>query len=251
MWITVFYGTKPENTMRTTHTLPHASDGFLHFFYPEQCLACESSIPARGDVLCVRCNSTLPLLNYHLQKENPFTIRFWGRLPLHSGAALFLFTKDSRVQHLLHNLKYNGQWKIGVELGRKLGWLLKASRAFGKPDVIVPVPLHERKEWMRGYNQSAMFGSGLASAMGIEHLPKALFRSAYTETQTRKSRIERLENVRDVFEVRQREQLAGKHVLLVDDVMTTGSTLEACALKILEVAGTKVSMATIAIASHF
>ncbi len=237
--------------MRTTHTLHRASDGFLSFFYPEMCLACETHPRAPGDVLCVRCNGTLPLLNYHRQRENPFTIRFWGRLPLHAGAAMMLFTKDSRVQHLLHNLKYNGQREIGVELGRKFGWMLGQSKAFGKPDVIVPVPLHERKEWMRGYNQSAMFGSGLASSLGVEHLPKAMFRTAYTETQTRKSRIERLQNVRDVFEVRQRERLAGKHVLLVDDVLTTGSTLEACALKILEITGTRVSMATIAIASHF
>lgn len=164
---------------------------------------------------------------------------------------MFLFTKGSRVQHLLHNLKYNGKWQIGVELGKKLGWMLAGSDSFTKPDVIVPVPLHERKEWSRGYNQSAMFAKGLSSTLGVAHLPKAMIRKAFTETQTRKTRIERLMNVREAFEVSQREQLAGKHVLLVDDVLTTGSTLEACALKILEIAGTKVSMATIAIASHF
>lgn len=237
--------------MRTTPIKSSSIEGFLHFLYPELCLACESRVHSVGDVLCVECNATLPLLNYHLQRENPFTIRFWGRLPLHAGAAMFLFTKESRVQHLLHNLKYNGQWQIGVELGRKYGWMLGASKDFRKADVIVPVPLHEVKEWERGYNQSAMFAKGLSETMGISHAPSALFRTTYTATQTHKSRLERLENVRDAFEVRQREALAGKHILLVDDVLTTGSTLEACALKILEIPGTTVSMATLAIASHF
>lgn len=243
-------GCQTQNTMRTKQLYPSASKGFLHFLFPELCLACDQHFAVPGDVLCVHCNGTLPILQYHHQPENPFTIRFWGRLPLQSGAALFLFTKDSKVQNLLHSLKYDGRWQIGVELGRKFGWMLRSSRSFSHPDVIVPVPLHFRKEWERGYNQSAMFAEGLSASMGITSFTNALERTAYTETQTHKSRIERLENVRDVFAVRQKDDLMGKHVLLVDDVLTTGSTLESCALKILEVPGTKVSMATLAIANH-
>lgn len=236
--------------MRTNILFREFSNGVLHLFYPRLCLACDGAYRMQGDVLCLNCNATLPAVNYHVYAENPFTIRFWGRLPLNAGATMYLFTKGSKVQHLLHNLKYQGRKEIGVELGKKFGRALRISPHFSGVDAIIPVPLHEHKLWLRGYNQSACFGAGLSEGMGLPHWPNELRRIAYTETQTKKSRIERLENVEDVFEVTEPELLKGKHILLVDDVLTTGSTLEACAKKILEVPGCRVSMATIAMAYH-
>jgi ComF family protein len=223
---------------------------FFHLFYPHLCLACEKNAPPYGEEICIACKATLPETNFHLHKENPFTERFWGRLNLSSGAALYLFNKESRVQHLLHNLKYKGKKEIGEILGRSYGLSLKRSPHFKDVELIVPVPLHYKKERIRGYNQSEMFAKGLSESMNIPYQKDGLKRIVYSDSQTKKSRIGRVENVQEVFEVHKPKALEGKHVLIVDDVLTTGSTLETCANKVLEVKGTKVSLVTIAIAIH-
>lgn len=163
---------------------------------------------------------------------------------------MYLFTKESRVQNLVHNLKYRGKAEVGSILGRKLGTMLRQSPLFADVDVIVPVPLHVRKERIRGYNQSEVFGNGLAETFGRPCLGTAMKRVIHSESQTRQSRESRLHSVGEVFEVAKPKLLEGKHILLVDDVLTTGATLEVCANRLLEVPGTKVSMATIAIAMH-
>lgn len=220
----------------------------IGLLYPHLCLACKESLPSRRDCICLNCQLKLPKTNFHLERNNPFTERFWGRLEIESGAALYHFVKGGKVQGLIHQLKYLGKRQVGIRLGQWYGEQLRASEHFKNIDLIVPVPLHPRKEKMRGYNQSAAFAAGLAETMQIPALPQALVRRVFTETQTNKSRLERLENVQDVFAVQNPELLEGKHILLVDDVMTTGATLEACGSKIVAVKGTKLSMATIAIA---
>ena len=225
-------------------------EDFLGLFYPHLCLACETHAPPHGQHLCTHCRATLPEARFHLQKENPFTERFWGRVNLQSGAALFLFTKESRVQHLLHQLKYKGKREIGVFLGQQFGASLKRSPYFAGVEVIVPVPLHPKKLRIRGYNQSECFAKGLSDSMGIPYLKDGLRRVVHAESQTRKHREERLSNVQDAFMVSSPETLKGRQVLLVDDVLTTGATLETCANKLLKLEGTSVSMATIAIAMH-
>jgi ComF family protein len=225
-------------------------EDFLVLFFPKLCPACGENLPPSGDDICTSCNVTLPFTNFHLKKDNLFTERFWGRVPIETGSSMFLFNKGSRVQNLLHNLKYNGKKEIGEILGRKFGRSLRMSPHYLGIDVIVPVPLHPEKEFLRGYNQSEMFARGLSESMRVPYLKEALKRVEFTESQTKKNRLSRLENVKDVFQVQKANLLVDKHVLLVDDVMTTGSTLEACANELLKVKGTQVSMVTIALAFH-
>ncbi|MBL7790768.1 MAG: ComF family protein [Saprospiraceae bacterium] len=217
-------------------------------FYPNLCCACGKNLLIRQHVLCIDCQYRLPKTQFHLQADNPFAERFWGRLPVHAGAAMYFFTKGGRVQRLLHALKYGGQQEVGRYLGKIYGLELKQSPLFCDVELVVPVPLHPRKKRQRGYNQSDCFAEGLSESLGVPWLPDALARRAFTATQTRKSRMERLANVGEAFALHRPERLEGKHILLVDDVMTTGATLEACGLLITELPGVRLSMATIAIA---
>lgn len=220
----------------------------LDLFYPCLCPACMKNSPPRRELLCTNCLFYLPKTNYHLTIENPFTERFWGRLPIQTGAALFHFTKGGKTQRLIHHLKYKGRKDIGLWLGEWYGRRLLEAPHFLESDCIVPVPLHPKKQWKRGYNQSAAIGDGLARSMKIPHLPNGLKRITHAATQTHKSRMERLGNVVNNFAVAQTEDLRGRHILLVDDVMTTGATLEACGSKILELERTRLSLLTLAIA---
>lgn len=223
-------------------------DSLLSLFYPNLCLACEAKEVPKNEVLCIQCQYKLPQTEYHLQKENPFTQRFWGRLPLFSGASLFKFTKAGHVQQLIHQLKYKGKKEVGIKMGERYGQQLKDSPLFQNIDIIIPVPLHPKKKHLRGYNQSSMIAKGLSESMGKMWSDKSLLKTDFSETQTRKSRMDRLENVSGSFSIGHADLLKNKHVLLVDDVMTTGATLESCGLKILEVENTRLSMLTLAIA---
>ena len=216
-------------------------------FYPQVCMACGEQPAPKGEVVCVSCLYKLPKTNFHLQKENAFTERFWGRLPVEAGAALFFFTKSSRTQQLIHRLKYKGKRDIGIQMGKLYGETLRESALFGKVDVIVPVPLHPKKEQVRGYNQSAVFAKGLSQGMHKPWLSKGLVRTLHAESQTQKSRAERLDNIAQAFATGHADDLRGKHILLVDDVLTTGATLEACGLCLLAIPDVKLSMATLAI----
>lgn len=220
----------------------------LGLFYPDLCLACSKNLPAERNYICISCQYKLPQTKYHLHKDNPLTERFWGRVGLYSAASLYHFSKSGRAQQLIHQLKYEGKQKVGVKLGQLYGSQLKVAPLFNSVDIILPVPLHPKKAHRRGYNQSALFAKGLSDTMQRPWL-EGLSRIAYTTTQTKKSRLERFENVSQAFTVQKRKELEGKHLLLVDDVITTGATLEACAHKLLELSGVRLSMATIAIAS--
>ena len=229
-------------------TLPDMWQGFLHLLFPEVCVACTQDLPSSGSCFCLKCRIALAPSDMHLSRENEFTDRFWGRLPIYSGAALYYFTRKSPIQRALHQLKYHNKPDIGIQIGREFGKRLKQSDHFRTIDLIVPVPLHPRKERLRGYNQSAMFAQGLSETMEIPWSGSALVRNRFTESQTRKKRIERFQNVEEGFSVRKPALIEGRHLLLVDDVLTTGATLEICAQQLLRVPGTRLSMATIAIA---
>jgi ComF family protein len=229
-------------------TLFSLFDDLLSLFYPKMCVACEEREPAPQGLLCLECLYRLPLTDHAHQRNNAFEQRFWGRLPLEGGAALYQFVKGGRVQRLIHQLKYKGRKEIGHALGARHGAQLRQAPPFDTVDLVVPVPLHPRRLRQRGYNQSEGFAAGLAEAMELPWNGKLLRRAWHADSQTRRSRLARVENVANAFELTAPSATAGKHILLVDDVLTTGATLEACGNCLLQTPDVRLSMATIAIA---
>ncbi|MGI4740237.1 MAG: ComF family protein [Janthinobacterium lividum] len=219
-------------------------------FFPRACLACHEPLVAGEAHLCTTCRTELPYTDYHLlpPAHNPLARRFWGKLPVQHRLSYLRFLRHGRVQELLHQLKYRGQEGVGRALGQLYGAELAAAGLGPEFDLIVPVPLHRRKLARRGYNQAEAFATGLAAALPCSSAAHALRRTEHTATQTRKGRTERWQNVATVFEVAQPAIVAGRHVLLVDDVLTTGATLEACGAALLAAGARAVSIATIACA---
>lgn len=226
-------------------------EDLLSLLFPESCYACDGAM-ARGEkYICTSCNIKLPYTNYHVHgatELNPLQKRFWGKVPVRFAFSYLLFVPKGRVQRILHKLKYKGAKELGVHLGNRYGALLSDHYYAEQFDLIVPVPLHKYKMRRRGYNQSAYFGKGLSESMNVAFKPDALLRSIDTGTQTRKNRLDRWQNVEHVFQVKDPESIKGKHILLVDDVLTTGATLEACAVALLAGGATEVSVAAIAAA---
>lgn len=216
--------------------------------FPGMCEACNRLLRRGEEVICTECQYALPQTHYHEERNNAIEKHFWGRVEVFRAASFYFFQKGSRIQHLIHQLKYRGRTDVGVKLGTLYGAQLREQDDYKSAEVVLPVPLHPSKERQRGYNQVNLFCEGISGAMEIPSLPHLLVRTKATETQTHKSRFERWDNVGSVFQISDPEKLEGKHVLLCDDVITTGSTLEACARAILSVAGTTVSIATIACA---
>jgi len=223
---------------------------FWGLVFPRVCLGCQEPLARGEEHLCTDCRAQLPYTDYHLlpETENPLARRFWGKLPVRHALSYLRFLRRGRVQHLLHQLKYKGQRNVGLVLGRWYGHdLARQGLTF---DLIVPVPLHPRKLAKRGYNQSDPFAEGLAESLQTPWLADTLRRTSQTESQTRKNRLQRWQNVAEVFEVADSTAIVGKHVLVVDDVLTTGATLEACAAALLGAGASAVSVATIACADR-
>jgi len=231
-------------------TIIRSLDDAFCLFYPRLCLACETKHLPPNQIICNSCEFQLPRTDFHLYPENEFTKKFWGRINLNTATSLFYFYKKSKTQNLIHNLKYKGKKEVGVILGKMLGRTLIKSPLYQDIDFIIPIPLHLKREIQRGYNQSSVFAQGLSEVMNIPWSADVLLRTSYTQSQTKKSRLERFENVVQAFEINKPRLIEGQHILLVDDVLTTGATLEAGAIKLLEVKGVKVSMATIAFAKN-
>lgn len=226
-----------------------ALNGLAHLFYPELCEGCNTELNVQEKVLCLHCSLLLPRTSFHHIQENKAFQNFIGRVPIEKATSFVFFTKEGLMQHLLHRFKYKGRKEIGTYLGMSLGEELKKCGWLNNIDIIIPVPLHARKEYSRGYNQARIFAEGIAAATGIAVWNTSLVRVKHTETQTRKTRAERVENVREVFNLKQPKKLKHKRVLLVDDVLTTGATLEACTIELLKAEGAQVSIATIALAT--
>jgi ComF family protein len=221
----------------------------LHFFFPHNCIGCGSDVIENESLLCLNCLNNLPHTNFALHANNPVEKKFWGRLALTSGMSQFYFSQDSIIQNMIHELKYRGNKKAGHYFGNMIGKSLLNSNRF-HVDVIVPLPLFERKEKARGYNQSEMICNGIAEIINKPLIKNNVIRQVFTETQTKKHRLERWKNVENIFFVARPSELEGKHILLVDDIITTGSTIEACGSEILKVKDAKLSIASFAIASN-
>jgi len=223
--------------------------GLLHLFYPNLCYGCNKPLLAGEDVLCLHCHLLLPLTGYHDVADNETALRFAGRLPFAHATSFAHFTNDGLLQHLLHGLKYKNRKDIGTYLGRQFGAELQATHWINDIDVIIAVPLHPRKEKVRGYNQSILIAAGMGEVLGKPVIKNALLRSRHTESQTKKTRAQRLENMNNAFTIREDKLDGARHILLLDDVLTTGATLEACALAFTNTANIQVSIATIGIAN--
>jgi len=219
---------------------------FIALIYPEVCGVCDNVLHSHERYFCLDCIIKLPRTNYHQFPDNPIEKSFWGKFKIEKAAAFLFFQRGEKVQHLIHQLKYGGRKEIGYEIGKEYGKELLKSSVFSNVDVIVPIPLHRMKKKSRGYNQSEMFAKGLAEVMKIETDFDSVERVAYTETQTKKKRFARFSNVESIFKVVKPERLEGKHILLVDDVITTGATIGSCAAPLLEVKDVRVSIAGIA-----
>lgn len=221
---------------------------FLSLLFPQCCVACGNALVKGEECICTLCNMNLPRTNYHLQKDNPVEQVFWGKIPLERATSYFFYRKGSDFRQILHQLKYGGQKEVGAIMGRYMASELVASGFFQGIDVIVPVPLHKQKQQMRGYNQSEWLARGISMVTGIPIDTETVIRRKNTDTQTRKSVFGRWENVEGIFECRRSESLTGKHILIVDDVLTTGATTVACASCLMDIEGIRISVLTLAMA---
>ncbi len=219
----------------------------INLFYPRVCHLCEEPLLNGETVICVKCRHELPVTNFSHYNDNPVKKVFYGRVAVENATSLLLFQKKGNVQKLIHQLKYKGQQEIGVFLGKWTGEELIACKLFDKVEVVIPVPLHRKKLKIRGYNQVAGFGKEIALALDIPYIDDVLIKRSSSTTQTLKERLSRWGNIEETFVLINPDKIKGKHILLVDDLITTGATLEACAHKLEQAGDIKISVATMAI----
>lgn len=214
-------------------------------FFPPLCPACSEVLMKNERVLCLGCLTELPRTGFHTDSDNEVARIFMGRVNICNATAFMVFQKESRYRHIIHDIKYNGNFPAAIEMGRIFGKEL-AGTPFAGVDIIHPVPLHRSRLRERGFNQSDMIAEGMAEVLKVPMEKGLIIRRSGTGTQTSRSRYERWEHVKGAFRLRRKGEFAGKHVLLVDDVVTTGATLEACAMAVLQDENAEVSVATLA-----
>lgn len=221
----------------------------MALLYPEICIGCGSALMHHDKMICFKCSINLPYTNFENINENPVERLFWFKTKIEHAASGFFFTKKSRIQKMIHAFKYHGNEEAAVFMGEQLGELLNKSSRFNEVDVIVPVPLHPNKFKKRGFNQAERIAFGMSAVMNIPVNTTTLIRVEHNDTQTKKALFSRWENVETIFKIYDSDSIKGMHVLLVDDVITSGSTIESCANQILKIPNTKVSIASLAVAT--
>ncbi|MBS1920014.1 MAG: ComF family protein [Bacteroidetes bacterium] len=229
--------------------LQEIKESFLQFLFPHICSGCGSDLLSNGSYLCMQCTDALPETNFEVHPDNPVEKKFWGRLPIHNATSQYYFTKESLIQSLVHQVKYKENKELGLQLGRLMGININRSGRFNV-DALIPLPLFPAKEKKRGYNQSMLLCEGMAAVMNIPVLNDIIIRPQFTETQTRKGRVDRWINVEGKFILIKPESIRNKHILLIDDVITTGATLESCGAELLKAENTRLSIATLCYASR-
>ena len=220
----------------------------VNLFFPKVCSGCNSFLLTNENVICTVCRHDIPLTNHHLNPDNDASKKFYGRIPIQHASALFYFHKKGIVQQLIHNLKYKGHEEIGSIIGEWYAEDLSQMEFIQTVDEIIPVPLHPRKLKERGYNQVTTFGRALSSSLNLPYNDCVLNRNKYSKTQSKKNLLGRTEGIESVFDVTFTEKDHDKHFLLIDDVITTGSTLEACSRALLKIPGARISIVCMAMA---
>ena len=220
----------------------------IDLFFPKVCYACHEVLNDHEQDICTDCRNNLPVTNFHFHKDNNVSKVFYARVKVEYGTALFRFEKKGLVQQLIHNLKYKGQESIGVFLGDWLGGELKTVKEYSEIDIVIPVPLHKNKLKKRGYNQVAQFAEHIASALNVKYIDNVLLKVTNTDSQVLKSRLARWTNNEELFTLQNKSTIANKHILLVDDLITTGATMEACINVLNQAKNIKISVACMAIA---
>jgi ComF family protein len=221
-------------------------ENLINLFFPRACSGCNSFLLANENVICTVCRHEIPITNHHKIQNNEAVVKFYGRIPIEFAAALFYFHKKGIVQEMIHKLKYQGHQDIGTVIGYWYAEDLKTVKELRSVDFIIPVPLHKKRLKERGYNQVETFGKSLSESMKIFYNDSVLIRNIYSKTQTKKNLLGRSEVVGSIFSVLQNESLHNKHFMLIDDVITTGSTLEACGRELLKIPGAKLSIVCMA-----
>lgn len=229
--------------------LQEVIESVFHLAFPHVCAGCCSDVLDEKDPVCLRCQASLPSTDFHLYPDNAVEKIFWGRLEISQACALYYFSKESLMQRLMHEFKYRGNKDLGFYLGRQIGHALHSSGRFRSPDLLLPLPLFRDKEKKRGFNQAAILAEGISSVLMIPVETDLIIRTTDTESQTRKGRRERWQNMEGRFRVTDQKALEGKHVLLIDDVITTGATLEACGRALTAVPGLRLSITALCFSS--
>lgn len=229
--------------MKVPHQIRLAGSAFLGVFYPNFCQICATDLNVNEQHVCLSCSYDLPYIEQNKNALQKLEKRFWGRVNVENVFSLLNYQRGNQTQLLLHELKYKNKTKLGYYLGNLLGTVIPEDKNL---DLILPVPLHPKKQRKRGFNQSTVIANGIAQHVGVPVVEKHLVRNAFNQSQTKFSKYDRWENVRQIFSVKNPTALEGRHVLLVDDVLTTGATLEACVQELLKIKNCSVSIATLA-----
>ncbi|WP_313806649.1 ComF family protein [Flavobacterium sp.] len=226
----------------------NALKNLLNLLFPNLCNGCKTLLLSNEKTICLRCRHELPYTNHLQQPDNETFKKFYGKLPVEHASSIVYFQKEGITQQLIHNLKYKGTEEVGHFFGALYAENINQNHILKTVDYIIPVPLHPKKLRERGYNQVTTFGKALAANSGKNYLENILFRTQYSKTQTQKNIIGRAEATKDIFDVKFSETDYGKHFLLIDDVITTGATLQDCGRALLKIPGAKISVLTIAYA---
>lgn len=221
-------------------------DPIFWLYFPKNCPACGRPLRLFGANICGRCSQNLPETHFFEAPGNPIEKIFYGRLPISAGAAAWYFHKNSALQALLFQLKYKSNEDVGLFIGKQMGALLAASERFDTIDALIPVPLHPQALSKRGFNQAALICEGIGQVWHKPVFTGAITRTKHTNTQTKQNRAVRWENMENAFSIKDPTSIAGKHLLLIDDVITTGATIEACGKTLLSIKDVKVSVAAAA-----
>lgn len=223
-------------------------NALLNLFFPKVCFACNNHLNDNENDVCTSCRHSLPVTNFHFNNDDTVLKTFYGRVKVENATALLRFEKKGIVQHLIHELKYKGHENIGVFLGNWLGGELSTVDAYKKIDMVIPVPIHKKRLKKRGFNQVAKFGQQIADALHVDYKDDVLLKVTNTESQTFKTRIIRWNNNDELFMLKNAKSIENKHILLVDDMITTGATMEACITVLNQAKSVKISVASMAIA---